>query len=91
VRFEWDPAKNERNIDERGLDFADAPELWQSPMIVWPDRRRDYGENRYNALGNLRGRIVVVTFTLRDVDVCRVISMRKANERETAFYRQQAR
>jgi uncharacterized DUF497 family protein len=60
-------------------------------MIVWPDRRREYGEERWNALGDLRGRVVVVTFTLRGTDLCRVISMKKANERETAFYRQQAR
>jgi uncharacterized protein len=91
VRFEWDPAKNERNVRERGIDFADAYIVWESAMIAWPDRRRDYGEARFNAIGILRGRVVVVTFTPRGVDLCRVISMRKANEREKAFYLQQAR
>jgi uncharacterized protein len=91
MRFEWDPRKNEHNVREHALDFADASRVWLSPMIVWPNRRRDYGESRFNALGDLNGRVVVVTFTPRGADLCRVISMRKANERETAFYRHQAR
>jgi uncharacterized DUF497 family protein len=50
------------------------------------DDRADYGETRFITAGLLDGRMVVMVWTLRG-EVRRVISMRKANEREQARYR----
>jgi uncharacterized DUF497 family protein len=85
MRFTWDPAKNDRNIRDRGLDFADAPGLWDAPMLVWIDTRRDYGEVREIGLGTLRGRVMVVGWVKRGDDV-HIFSFRKANARETKRY-----
>lgn len=49
--------------------------------------RHDYGETRYVALGQLQGRLHVLCFT-ETRDGIRVISFRKANEREVKRYAQ---
>jgi uncharacterized DUF497 family protein len=51
----------------------------------YPDDRRDYGELRMLTVGHLRGRMVIVVWTLRG-SARHVISMRKANAREKARF-----
>jgi uncharacterized DUF497 family protein len=85
VDIAFDPAKREKTLKERGLDFADATEVFQGPQFTGPDERRAYGESRYITLGFLRGRMVVVVWTPRG-GVRHVISMRKANDREKRRY-----
>ena len=52
---------------------------------MWIDLRRDYGEERQCALVPKGQRLYFVAFVDRD-DVRRVISLRKANEREVKHY-----
>ena len=53
MRLSYDPAKSERNKADRGLAFGLAEEFdWSSAMIV-EDRRKDYEERRYQALGSI--------------------------------------
>ena len=47
--FEWDPAKEEKNIRERGIDFTMASQIWGRPVLEKIDNRRDYGETRISA------------------------------------------
>lgn len=82
MKFEWDEAKNRANIRKHGFDFADAPELFQCPLLAHPDTREDYGEERWIAIGLLRNRVVVLAFTQLAADVIRIISLRKANRDE---------
>jgi uncharacterized DUF497 family protein len=49
--------------------------------------REDYGEARYLTIGMLANRVVIIAHTLRG-DATRIISMRKANARETARYQE---
>jgi uncharacterized DUF497 family protein len=63
---------------KHGFDFADAWEIFESPMRVALDTREDYGEDRWNGIGLLGNRIVVVVFTERGEDTVRIISLRKA-------------
>jgi uncharacterized protein len=87
VRFKWDERKNEQNIRKHGLDFADAPEIFDSPMLVRLDDRMDYGEDRWTGVGVTHGRIVVVVFTERDDgEVIRIISLRRAIKHERESY-----
>jgi len=51
----YDPAKRERTLRERGLDFERAAEVFAGPTIDIPDLRRDYGELRINSIGYLSG------------------------------------
>ena len=84
MKFEWDDAKNRSNIRKHGFDFADAPEVFRGPLLARPDRREDYGEERWIAMGLLKHRVVVLAFAQQAEDVMRIISLRKAdrNERE---------
>lgn len=86
----FDPRKNERNIAERGLSFELVEELeWDSALVV-EDVRRDYGERRFQALGLITGRLHALVFTPRAGRV-HVISLRKANRRESRLYEAQDR
>lgn len=83
--IEWDNAKRTKTLAERGLDFADVALIdWDNALII-DDTRTDYGEERFVAMGTLRGRLVVVAYTLRG-NALRVISLRKANKREQRIY-----
>jgi uncharacterized DUF497 family protein len=53
VDITYDPAKNERNIRERGLSFERAADFDFGTAIFWVDARQDYGEVRRLALGYL--------------------------------------
>lgn len=86
--FEWDEAKNETNIRKHGLDFRDAPELFESPMLVRLDNRSDYGESRWVGVGVIHGRIAAVVYTERNEgETIRIISLRKALRHEQKEYR----
>jgi uncharacterized protein len=87
MRFEYDSAKSEHNVRTRGLAFEIATRMFGNNLLEWEDRRKDYGEIRINALGEIEGRVFFVTFTRRN-DIVRIISFRKANARETRRYRE---
>ncbi|MEQ1714707.1 MAG: BrnT family toxin [Hyphomicrobium sp.] len=77
----YDPAKDRRNVALRGLSFELARDFdWASATVV-EDVRRQYGERRFQATGNIATRLHVVVFTIR-AGKTHVISLRKANERE---------
>lgn len=81
MRVTFDRAKRKRTLEERGLDFRQAREVFAGPHLTRPDDRKDYGEPRYISAGRLSGRIVMIVWTPRG-KARRIISMRKANERE---------
>ena len=81
----YDPAKRDWTLRERGLDFEDAAKVFADLTIDIPDLRRAYGEPRINTVGHLGGRMLIVCWTPRGDDR-RIISMRRANEREKARY-----
>ncbi|MBM4272891.1 MAG: BrnT family toxin [Deltaproteobacteria bacterium] len=88
MRFEWDEAKRLANLEKHGIDFADAPELFQGQMVIALDRRIGYGEERYTGFGVLKQRVMAVVFSRREPDLIRLISLRKANRRERRRYEQ---
>ena len=86
MRITFDPIKRGRTLAERGLDFAQAKEVFAGKTFTREDDRFDYGEDRWITVGLLDQRMVVVVWTQRG-NARHVISMRKANEREQATYR----
>ena len=88
MRITFNPAKNDRNIAERGLPFERVAELDWLAAVAVEDTRRDYGEQRVRVLAPLDGRLHVVVVTYRD-DAMHVISFRKANRREMRRYAQE--
>jgi uncharacterized DUF497 family protein len=85
VQIDFDPDKRDKTLAERGLDFAQAGEVFAGWHFTAEDCREGYGEARYITVGKLDNRMVVIVWTARG-DVRRIISMRKANEREQARY-----
>lgn len=87
MRIDYDQAKSDRNVRERGLSFTRAAEFDFNTALVYRDERREYPEIRYVALGLLDGRLHVLVFS-EIVDGIRVISFRKGNDREVKRYEQ---
>lgn len=85
--YEWDKKKSKKNLSERGLDFADAETVFSGPCLTFEDTRFDYGEPRFITFGLLERRLVVIAHTPRG-DKTRIISMRKANDREKKTYQE---
>ena len=87
MRITFDAVKREKTLRERGLDFARAREVFDGLTITLPDQRQDYGEPRFITVGWLDERLLVLVWTPRGL-ARRIISMRKANEREIDKYKQ---
>jgi uncharacterized DUF497 family protein len=88
LKVTFDPVKRETTLKDRGLDFADADKVFAGETWTLPDRRVDYPEPRFQTIGFLAGRMVMVVWT-PDGIARRVISMRKCNEREQKAHGQQ--
>jgi uncharacterized DUF497 family protein len=87
VKITFDPAKREATLRERGIDFLDVALVLQGETYTKEDARFDYGERRFQTVGFLHGRMVMVVWTPRD-GATHVISMRKCNEREQEAYQE---
>ena len=46
MRISYDLIKRQKTLDERGLDFEDAPTIFAGLTFEFEDTRRDYGEIR---------------------------------------------
>lgn len=82
---EYDDRKRALTLEQRGLDFAEAATLFEGGVLTIEDDRRNYGEQRFQTLGCLRGKIVMVVWTPRR-SARRIISMRECNAREREAY-----
>ena len=82
----FDPAKNRRNIALRGLSFDLAGEMDWTTVLIRVDARKRYPEPRYLATGLIQGEVHAVVFAFEDSRL-RVISLRKANRKETRLWR----
>jgi uncharacterized DUF497 family protein len=85
MRITFDPAKREATLRDRQVDFLDAELVFEGPKFMFPDERFAYPEPRFVTIGVLADRMVVVVWTPIE-DGCRVMSMRRANDREKARY-----
>lgn len=84
--FEWDETKSEACFNQRGFDFAYVAQAFFDPnRIVHADIRHCYGEDRYQMMGLIEQRLFVVVYTPRH-NAMRIISARKANQREVKDY-----
>ena len=89
MKIEFDPEKRQATLDTRGLDMARAGEVFEGVHVDFPDPRFE-DEQRFATFGHLDGRMVFLAWTWRD-GRRRVISMRKANDRERRKYEDRLR
>jgi uncharacterized DUF497 family protein len=87
MEIEYDPTKQQTTLMHRQLDFDRCREVFSGPVLEMEDSRFDYGETRFITFGLLDARMVVIVWTPRG-NKRRIISMRKANEREEQRFRQ---
>lgn len=86
MEFEWDEAKSEQCRKGRGFSFVDVLPAFSDPArMIEPDRRYEYGEERFCLYGSIEKRLFVVIYTVRR-ETIRIISARKANKRERKRY-----
>ena len=87
MKYEWDELKKRKNLAKHGLSFEDAERVFDGRCVTFEDDRFAYGEERLVTLGQLAGRLVVITHSPR-YEGTRVISMRKGNRREQKIYQE---
>ena len=76
MEFQWDQNKNNTNIKKHGIDFIDAIEMFQHPLLASIDRRKNYDEERWVGIGILKGIIAVIVYTEDDYnDSIRILSV----------------
>lgn len=85
MEFEWDELKSEANRIGRGFGFDFATLIFDGPTLEGPDDRKDYGELRTRAIGEVEGFVLVVVYTDQE-PVRRIISARLANRKERALW-----
>ena len=88
MRISYDAEKRDWTLRERGLDFEDAAQVFAGTTLTIEDDRKDYGERRYQTMGLLNDRLVMLVWTHRG-RARHIISMRKANDREKKRYEAQ--
>jgi uncharacterized DUF497 family protein len=85
MRFTWSERKRAINLREHGLDFVDAPRVFEGLTFTYEDDRFAYEEQRFITLGLLAGVPVSIAHTESE-DEIRVISFRKATGREAKLF-----
>ena len=85
MNLEFDQVKRDKTLLERGLDFVRAVEVFDGLHFTGQDKRMDYEEDRFITVGWLDDDMIVMVWTPRG-EVRRIISMRKANDREKTLY-----
>jgi uncharacterized DUF497 family protein len=85
----WNEIKRRENIRKHGIDFKDAVEIFNYPMLTNIDNRHDYGEERWVGIGFMKGIITVIAYTENDdKNIIRLISARKATKNECQRFKE---
>ena len=92
IKFQWDFRKAKANWNRHKVSFEQASDVFKDAMALdEPDEREDYGEERWNRIGLVEGRLLVVIYTERldegsGEEIVRIISARPAERRERQRY-----
>jgi uncharacterized DUF497 family protein len=83
--FSFDPDKDKANRRKHGISLAKAELIEWDEALIRQDDRKDYGEVRLVALAPIADRLYCCVYVERGVNK-RIISLRKANQREFDHY-----
>ena len=86
MEFEWDAEKRRQIIRERSVDILYAALMFENPVLIKADKREVYGEERFIALGHVKGEFFTLIFTLRG-DKTRLITAWKAGKNGEQEYK----
>ena len=87
MEFEWDPEKEQANIQKHGVDFTEVATVFGDPLeLTISDPDHSIGECRFLSMGHSsRNRMLVVSYTERENHI-RIISARTASPKERRQY-----
>lgn len=91
MKFEWDEHKNKINQEKHGVSFEEAEEVFDDALQISKlDKRFNYFEERWITLGVTKKETILVVANLFFSDdgeeIIRIISARKANNKERNVY-----
>ena len=90
MRFEWDEAKNRRNLAKHQISFETAKLVFDDPNVLIQEDEMAGAEQRWKAIGLIGGiAVILVVYTDREQggeEVVRIISARKAAAPERKTY-----
>ena len=67
VVFEWDPRKNEVNIEKHGVSFVIAQQAFLDPnRVIAEDIEHSRSERRYFCFGKVDVAVITVRFIYKD-------------------------
>ena len=85
LAISYDPEKDAANLAKHGVSLAIGHKVLANAVTTRLDNRFPYGEERFVTFGYVDDRLHVAVYTVRD-DAIRLISVRKANQREQRRY-----
>ena len=87
MEFEWNPEKEQSNVEKHGVDFTEAATVFGDPLeLTIADPDHSVGEFRFLSMGcSARNRILVVSYTEREERI-RIVSARVAAPKERRHY-----
>jgi uncharacterized DUF497 family protein len=93
LKFEWSDEKSSLNLQKHHISFEEAKEVFLDPLHISKlDHCFSYFEERWITLGTTsKEKILVVAnmyFDENGEEIIRIISARKANQKEREFYEQ---
>ena len=92
MRFDWDAHKAAANLREHGVSFAEAATVFTDDFALTREDPGAYGERRFVTLSmSATGALLVVVFTHRQPDICRLISAWNANKPQRKQYEKSRR
>lgn len=89
IKFEWDAPKAQANLKKHQVSFEEAKSVFYDEFAVqFFDEAHSTSEDRFLMLGMSSGaKLLIVCHCEReDGEIIRIISARKATQRESAFY-----
>ncbi|MBW1996780.1 MAG: BrnT family toxin [Deltaproteobacteria bacterium] len=86
MKITWDAAKADSNFRKHKIRFSDAEAVLFDPMALTIEDETEESEQRFLSVGaDALNRVVVVVYTYREGGI-RLISARRATQRERKAY-----
>ena len=87
MQIEYDPKKTKSNLIKHGVSFEEAATALYDPMALVQEDTDSIGENRWVFIGlSSETNLLTVVYTLREEEIIRIISARKATRKEAKYY-----
>ncbi len=87
MEIEYDPQKAKLNLKKHGVSFEEAVSALFDPLALVQEDIDSVGENRRVFIGLSQDKnLLTIIYTLRNEEVIRIISARKATRNEAKYY-----